>query len=154
MNLKLRSIDSSLFVGKEIFLRKVFKCIKLSIFVEKLLNILLKLSVFTILKSLCVFLIKWRSGGKGVLFELNVVRCEICVGFSARGRGGLSENLKKLSVLGILRILKELDLIWSIFWILIIMERKGILQLVRLLDINFFVVLNSHLYLERNDKNV
>jgi hypothetical protein len=91
---------------------------------EKLLNILLELSVFTILKSLCVFLIKWRSGGRGTLFKLNVVRCEICVGFSVRGRGGLSENLKKLSVLGILRILNELDLIWSIFWILIIVERK------------------------------
>lgn len=74
--------------------------------------------------------------------------------FSVRGRGGLSENLKKLSVLGILRILNELDLIWSIFWILIIVERKGILQLVRLLDVNFFVMSKSRLYLERNDKDV
>ena len=47
--LKLRRTDSSLFVGGERFLRKIFKWMKLFILEENWLYILLELSVLTIL---------------------------------------------------------------------------------------------------------
>ena len=55
-----------------------------------------------VLKSLCVFLRRWRIGGSILLLELNVERNDVWDGIMFSGMGGVLEKEKKFKFLGIL----------------------------------------------------